>query len=225
MGALAAGCGAPSAAPPPPPGTTSGAPSTTVPPATTSTTTTVAPTTTTDPGLLPQTDQEPSTGAALQAQLQVLWAAIVANSATGALPVFFPRTAYLQMKAGVLGDPDADYTDRLLAFYDLDVAAYHQQLGPGVAGATLVSVGVDPAAAAWIGPGQCENTIGYWHLPGVRLVYQEGTAVVSVAVASLISWRGVWYVVHLGPNPRPSNVGTVDDPESGPGTPGPAGGC
>ena len=67
--------------------------------------------------------------------------------------------------------------------------------------------------------------IGYWHVPGVRLVFQRGHQVVSVAVASLISWRGVWYVVHLGPNPRPANVGTVDNYRVGPGTPGPAGGC
>jgi hypothetical protein len=56
------------------------------------------------------------------------------------------------------------------------------------------------------------------------VMHRAGT-VVSVAVASLISWRGVWYVVHLGPNPRPLNVGTVDDFRRGPGTPGPGGGC
>jgi hypothetical protein len=47
----------------------------------------------------------------------------------------------------------------------------------------------------------------------------------SFGVASLISWRGLWYVVHLGPNPRPSDVGTVDQPAIGPGSPGPGGGC
>ena len=41
----------------------------------------------------------------------------------------------------------------------------------------------------------------------------------------MISWRGEWYVVHLGPNPRPTNTGTVDMPALGPGTPGSAGGC
>ena len=60
--------------------------------------------------------------------------------------------------------------------------------------------------------------------PGVRIVYQQGSVVRSFAVDSLISWRGVWYVVHLGPNPRPSDAGTVDQPETGPGTPGPPGG-
>ena len=46
----------------------------------------------------------------------------------------------------------------------------------------------------------------------------------SRRIASLISWRGVWYVVHFGGVVRPA-VGLVDDPESGSGYPGPAGGC
>jgi hypothetical protein len=129
------------------------------------------------------------------------------------------------MKTGQIADPNADFSDRLIAFYDLDIAAYHQQLGAGAPTAHLVSVNATPSDAAYIPPGTCENAIGYWHLPGVRFVYQEGGTEQSFAVASLISWRGVWYVVHLGPNPRPSDVGTVDQPASGAGTPGPPGGC
>jgi hypothetical protein len=173
---------------------------------------------------LPQTDEEPSVGGPLQEQMTTLWQAIVAGSEPAALPVFFPRSAYLSMKTGEIADPAEDYADRLVAFYGLDIAAYHHQLGADDP-VRLVAVDADPQAAAWIGPGQCENTIGYWHLPGVRLVYQAGANVYSFAVASLISWRGVWYVVHLGPNPRPTDAGTVDDPETGPGTPGPPGGC
>jgi hypothetical protein len=86
-------------------------------------------------------------------------------------------------------------------------------------------VNANPSYASWIPPGSCENKIGYWHLPNIRMVYTVNGQQESFAVASLISWRGVWYVVHLGPNPRPSNVGTVDMPAFGPGTPGPAGGC
>ena len=90
---------------------------------------------------------------------------------------------------------------------------------------TLVRVDANAHFAQWIAPGVCENKIGYWHVPGVRLVLRRGTHLVSVAIFSLISWRGLWYVVHLGPNPRPVDVGTVDDFENGAGTPGPAGGC
>ena len=91
--------------------------------------------------------------------------------------------------------------------------------------AKLLSVNASASDAAYIPPGACENKIGYWHLPGVRFVYQVGGSVQSFAVASLISWRGEWYVVHLGPNPRSQNIGTVDQPAVGPGVAGPPGGC
>ena len=182
-------------------------------------------TTTTDPGLLAQTSTEPSTGAPLTAQMATLFHAIQTDSHTEAMSVFFPKSAYLQMKTGMLADPSADYESRLVGFYDLDLAAYNQQLGAAPSSTRLTQVLVNPADASWISPGSCENKVGYWHLPGVRLVYLSGGTTYSFRVASLISWRDSWYVVHLGPNPRPSNVGTVDDPQTGPGTPGPPGGC
>jgi hypothetical protein len=190
-----------------------------------SATTTVPPTTTTDPGLLPQTSIRPPIDTSLQTTLAPLWSALAAGTPSTGLPVFFPENAYLQMKAGELPDPASDYADRLIAFYNLDIPAYHQALGAGASTARLLRVEANAADASWIAPGSCENKVGYWHLPGVRLVYQEGGATQSFAVASLISWRGVWYVVHLGPNPRPSDVGTVDQPATGAGAPGPAGGC
>jgi hypothetical protein len=202
-------------------GTTSSAPGT-------APRTTTAPTATVplvDPGRLPQTRAEPGTGASLDAEMQTLWSAIQSRSTTRARPVFFPESAYRTMKSGVLANPAGDYTLRLVAFYNLDLAAYRAHLGPDPAGATLMSVNANPALASWIPAGTCENTVGYWHLPGTRLVYTQHGRTLSVRVASLISWRGQWYVVHLGPNPRPSNVGTVDDPLVGPGTPGPGGGC
>ena len=182
--------------------------------------TTAPATTTTDPGLAPQTPDRPADGAALTARLQGLWRAITDGSVSEGRALFFPQSAYLQMKTGLLADPAGDFSNRLLGFYGLDIAAYHQLLGADAATARLVSVDAADADAAWIAPGQCENHIGYWHLPGVRLVYQVGPQVRSFAVDSLISWRGTWYVVHLGPNPRPQDVGTVDQPAAGPG-----GGC
>ena len=161
----------------------------------------------------------------LQTMLAPLWTAIVSGSVDPALTVFFPQNAYLQMKTGVLADPVSDYADRLIAFYRLDIAAYHETLGPAASTVKLLAVNASASDAAYIAPGACENRIGYWHLPGARFVYQIGGSVQSFGVASLISWRGVWYVVHLGPNPRSQNIGTVDQPAVGPGVVGPPGGC
>ena len=150
--------------------------------------------------------------------------AIKHDSTTLGATVFFPEPAYVAMKTGAIPYPSNDYQHRLVSFFDLDLAAYRQRLFVG-ARTTFVRVDAHAAYAQWIAPGACENKIGYWHVPGVRLVFRRNGEIVSVAVDSLISWRGVWYVVHLGPNPRPVDVGTVDDYESGPGVPGPAGGC
>jgi hypothetical protein len=154
-----------------------------------------------------------------------MFGAMQTDSHDQAMTVFFPESAYLQMKTGVLANPASDYQGRLIAFLDLDLSAYHQALGPNPTSSTLETVNAAPSLAHWVSPGTCENKIGYWHLPNVRVVYSAQGQERSFAIASLISWRGLWYVVHLGPNPRSTNVGTVALPALGPGTPGPGGGC
>jgi hypothetical protein len=172
----------------------------------------------------PAQSAEPPFGAALTARMASLFHDISLDSLASGEKLFFPEAAYVSMKTGRIPYPAADYAERLLAFFRLDLAAYHAAIfshGP----VTFLGVNANSADALWIHPGWCENSIGYWHEPGVRLVYLENHVVRSVAVASLISWHGVWFVVHLGPNPRPSNVGTVDAPALGRGVAGPAGGC
>ena len=160
----------------------------------------------------------------MAAQMRKLATAIRTDSINLGETVFFPRTAYVNMKTGEIPAPASDYVDRLIAFFRLDLAAYHDRLFARAV-TTYVRVRANPADAAWISPGVCENRIGYWHIQGVRLEFIRDSKVVSVAVASLISWRGIWYVVHLGPNNAPFNVGKVDDYSSGVGVPGPGGGC
>lgn len=173
------------------------------------------------PGILPQTHVEPSFGIPLTQRMRTLIRAITLDSNSIGATIFFPRSANIQMKTGTIPNPSSDYAQRLIVFFDLDLAAYHQRLFAE----KLLRVESNPTQAAWIAPGVCENRIGYWYAPRIRLVFRRGGQVSSVAVASLISWRGVWYVVHLGPNPRTVNIGTVDGFERGAGTPGPAGGC
>jgi hypothetical protein len=56
-------------------------------------------------------------------------------------------------------------------------------------------------------------------------VYRKHGRLRSIGIASLISWRGRWYVVHFGAVLRAGGYGVVDQPAAGPGVPGPAGGC
>ncbi len=137
---------------------------------------------------------------------------------------FFPLAPYVAMKTGLLTSPRGDWNDRLWAFYQLDVASAHHLLalhGP----VHYAGYRANLSSVTWIYPGGCENLFGYWHLPGVRLEFRGPRGVVSLLIASLISWRGQWYVVHLGPNPRTRDAGEVDAPLLAVGQPGPAGGC
>jgi hypothetical protein len=157
------------------------------------------------------------------AEMTDLWAAVVTDRPDLARHAFFPLGAYTQLKA--IYDPAADWHHRLFGEFRLDVAAAHALLGRHPKTAKLVRVIVPAAEASWIDPGVCYNSIGYWHVAGPRILYRQKGTLRSVGIASLISWRGRWYVVHFGGVIRTTAGGMVDQPAIGPGTPGPPGGC
>ena len=176
------------------------------------------------PASLPQTMAFPRADSAVfHAEMTDMWSAVVAGRPALARDAFFPIGAYQQVKAIV--DPAADWHDRLWDDFRLDVAAAHGLLGAGGGQAALVRVIVPSQQASWIVPGVCSNRIGYWHVAGARVVYRLGGRLRSFGIASLISWRGRWYVVHFGAVLRNAAVGLVDQPSAGPGVPGPPGGC
>ncbi len=161
-----------------------------------------------DPGTLPQTHVLPRTSDPMfQAGVQDLWQAIVTDDPTKALPFFFPKTAYLQVKA--ISNPSADYQNRLIDWYRLDIHAAHLLLGANAASAQFVSVTVPQSQVVWITPGIEYNKGSYYRVFGTRLTYKIGGHTASFGLFSLISWRGEWYIVHLGPSTRSSNVGIV----------------
>lgn len=174
-----------------------------------------------DAGTLPQTRKLPSsTDTAFSNAIHDIWLAVTTGKPEYALPAFFPEKAYEQVKA--IADPNADWQDRLWYDFKLDVAALRPYVSPR---AKLLKVIFPTMYSVWVLPGECYNSIGYWHAPGTRVVYEQGGVTRSFGIASFISWRGVWYVVHLGALSRAAAVGVVDDPQTGPGTPGPPGGC
>jgi hypothetical protein len=176
------------------------------------------------PGSLPQTHAYPSaTTAEFKSLMVSLWAGVVQDSHTVALPAFFPLGAYLQLKS--ISDPTADWTNRLLHDYSLDIAAAHALLGPHAATARLLSVDVISSYGHWVPPGVCVNRIGYYEMPNARVTYREDGQIRSFGIASMISWRGVWYIVHFGGIRRSAGVGMVDDPAAGPGTSAYSGTC
>lgn len=177
-----------------------------------------------NPGSLPQTSQLPSahTGQ-FRAEMAALWSGVVRDSLRAALPAFFPEAAYVQVKA--IADPRADYAARLLGDYKLDLAAAHALLGTQPRAARLIAVEVPKSYAHWVSPGACYNRVAYWEVPNARVVYRLGGALHSFGIASMISWRGVWYVVHLGAVLRTGAGGAVDDPSTGVGQSAPSSTC
>ncbi len=166
-------------------------------PTTSTTTTTLAPTTTTtvDPGTLPQTmDRPTTTDAQFQAGLQGFWQSIVTGDPTSAMPFFFPVTAYVQVKA--ISNPTSDWQQRLVGAYQRDLQSLHAQLGAGASTAQLAGIDV-PDAAQWILPGAEYNKGSYWRVYGAQVHYTLNGAARSFTIASMISWRGHWYIVHL----------------------------
>lgn len=177
-----------------------------------SATASASPTPTIDPGTLPQTHAMPAaTDPVFAAGVQDLWRAIVDDDPAEAQPFFFPKTAYIQVKA--IKNAASDYQNRLIAYYDLDIHAAHKLLGADAKDAQFVSVTVPAKAAVWITPGVEQNKLSYYRVYGTRLTYTVGGRTKSIGLFSLISWRGVWYIVHLGPNPRPvAGAGAVYQP-------------
>jgi hypothetical protein len=166
----------------------------------------------------------PARSPMFEAEMTDLWAGVVSGRPDLAMPAFFPLLAYEQVKA--IADPAADWQSRLVSEFSADVIAAHDVIGGQSARtATLVRVIVPEDEADWISPGVCDNGVGYWHVAGARLVYRVGGQVMSFGISTLISWRGHWYVVHLGGEVRTSAGGMVDQPSAGLGAPGPPGGC
>jgi hypothetical protein len=168
--------------------------------AATTTTTPAATTTTaagTDPGSLPQTDDRPSaSGATFTAGVDALWEAIRQDEPELGYPFFFPKNAYLQVKA--ISDPAGDYQNRLIANFDQDVHTLHAQLGADAANAKFVGISVPDDQAVFVQPGEESNKGTYWRVYGTTMQYEVDGQTGSFPVTSLISWRGEWYVVHLG---------------------------
>ena len=175
-------------------------------------------------GSLAQTQTVPAVdGARFKSRMRMLWSGVVHDSVADALPAFFPVTAYQRLKA--IYGAASDWSGRLVRDFGLDLGAAHALLGADARGARLLRVEAHSSYAHWVPAGVCDNSIGYYELPNARVLYAVGARVRSFGIASLISWRGEWYVVHLGAVLRPADVGEVDEAAAGAGVSAYSGTC
>ena len=134
-------------------------------------------------------------GAALDARGQLLWQAIVDDKPELAATFFFPKDAYVHVKAAK--NPEGDWKWRLWKNFERDVHAIHKTQGEALRRATFKGLKIPAKKPHWAAPGNEYNRLGYWRVYGAHLVYELRGRERFVPLSSMISWKREWYVVHL----------------------------
>jgi len=144
----------------------------------------------TSPEERPQDD-----GPALAAKGQLLWQAIVEDRPEIAASFFFPKDAYVHVKAAK--NPEGDWRWRLWKNFERDVHALHKTQGQALSRATFKGLRIPPKKPHWAAPGNEYNRLGYWRVYGSHLIYELRGRERFIPISSLISWKSEWYVVHM----------------------------
>jgi len=120
--------------------------------------------------------------------------ALVQNDPALADDFFFPKEPFIPLKD--VADPGR-YFDQLLATYHRDIRSLRADRKDWT-GTSFVSfeLGTPPT---WVAPGKEYNKIGYFRTFGGKLRYRAGEKIKEIAVSTIISWNGRWYVTHLSP--------------------------
>jgi hypothetical protein len=128
----------------------------------------------------------------LAQRAQRLFEAVVRDDPAYAEPVFFPRDAFLKVKA--MQNPGR-YYDRLHARFVADIHALHRTL-PELAQARFERL-VLVRRGGLVKPGEEGNHLPYWASRHAYLEYRVGKQLRRFEVRVLITWEERWYVIHL----------------------------
>jgi len=128
----------------------------------------------------------------LEPRLKLLFDAIVHDEPARAVDVFFPRDAFLQVKA--MQNPGR-YYDRLRARFEQDIHALHGSLGD-LSQAQYERVELSRRGGL-VQPGEEGNKLAYWASRHSYLVYRVGKQRKKLELRVLITWQERWYVIHL----------------------------
>jgi hypothetical protein len=141
---------------------------------------------------LPDPSPRPPADERLQELGRTLFAAITQDTPARADAAFFPRDAFLLVKA--IADPGR-YWDRLHARFAKDIHALHQKLlDPEHAQYDHLELA---ARGGWMRVGEEGNRLPYWASRHSSLHYRERSASRRLEVRVLITWDDRWYVIHL----------------------------
>gem|GEM_PF-1111532 len=150
-----------------------------------------------DGSVLAQTEELPRIDTqAFERRVERLVTAILKDDPSLARSAFFPVVAYEQVKA--IAKPARDWEARLMRAFERDIHDYHQRLGSNAQNAEFLGLSVPEASARWMKPGSEGNRVGYHRVLRSVLKFKVPAGPeLQLPVASMISWRGEWYVVHL----------------------------
>jgi hypothetical protein len=118
--------------------------------------------------------------------------AIIDDQPEAALDTFFPRAAFVQVKA--MQKPER-YYDKLRARFVADIHALHERT-PELAHAQFVKL-VLGSRGGWVRPGEEGNRLPYWAARHALLHYRVAAVTHTLELRVLISWQQRWYVIHL----------------------------
>ena len=127
-----------------------------------------------------------------QARAKLLFDAIVHDDPQRAVDVFFPRSAFLQVKA--MSNP-GNYYDRLARRFESDIHALHQA-HPELATATFDRLEL-ARRGGFVRKGEEGNRLPYWASRHSFLHYRVGDKARKFEVRVMITWGDQWYVIHL----------------------------
>jgi hypothetical protein len=125
-------------------------------------------------------------------RLRLLFEAIVQDKPALAADVFFPRDAFLQVKA--MQNPGR-YWDRLRARFELDIHALHKSVGD-LKQARYERFELSKRGGL-VAPGDEGNALSYWASRHSFLHYRVGAQLRKLEVRVAITWQSRWYVIHL----------------------------
>lgn len=128
----------------------------------------------------------------VQEPARLLFRAIVEDQPALADAFFFPRDAFVLVKA--MARPER-YWERLHARFVADIHALHQRT-PDLARASFVRLELT-ARGGYVRPFEEGNKLSYWAARHAWLHYRVGDQPRKLEVRVLITWRDTWYVIHL----------------------------
>jgi hypothetical protein len=128
----------------------------------------------------------------VQACGQRLFAAVVRDAPTMAADCFFPRAAFIQVKA--MARPER-YYDRLYRRFEADVHSLHRELN-GLERAAFLRLELG-RRGGWVRPGEEGNRLPYWAARHAMLHYSVDGQPRKFEVRVLISWGTRWYFIHV----------------------------